>query len=130
MTQAHCMPDNLGYTHSLSLRICTTYCLSTAAMGARACIHVMSYIHCLSCITHQCIISHYYICQFKMQGQKYQKTSYANHQGPVSIFYYRMYNVIMGYVVAHLVEVLHYKTTVSLAFFIDILLPAAIWLWG
>ena len=44
----------------------------------------------------------------------------------------------MGYVVAQLVEALHYKLEgrgvqflmVSMEFFIDIILPAAIWPWG
>ena len=33
MAHAHCMLDTLGYKHTL--RICTTYCYSTATMVAR-----------------------------------------------------------------------------------------------
>ena len=67
-----------------------------------------------------------------MQGQKYQKTSYANHQSLRIGFYFLLQNVnvIMGYAVAHLVEALRYKPMASLEFFIDVILRDAIWPWG
>ena len=44
--QTHCMLDTWGYTHTL--RICSTYCLSTAGIVARMCLSVTLYVHCLS----------------------------------------------------------------------------------
>ena len=46
MAHAHCMLDNYGYKHTL--RICDTYCFSTATMVARAYLIVTLYVHCLS----------------------------------------------------------------------------------
>jgi len=42
---AHCMPDNLGYTHTL--RTCNIYCFPTATMVARMRLNVMLCVHCL-----------------------------------------------------------------------------------
>ena len=44
---AHCMLDNYGYRHTL--RICNTYCFTTATMVKRTGLSVTLYIHCLSC---------------------------------------------------------------------------------
>jgi hypothetical protein len=46
--QAHCKPDNYGYRHTL--RICNTYCFSTATMVTRTGLNVTLYVHCLSCL--------------------------------------------------------------------------------
>ena len=50
MAHSHCMLDNWGYRQTL--RICKTYCLSTATMVARTHLSVTLYIHCLSCHHH------------------------------------------------------------------------------
>ena len=45
MAHAHCILDNLGYKHTL--RICNTYCFSTATMVARTRLSVtLDYIAC------------------------------------------------------------------------------------
>ena len=45
MAHAHGMLDNEGYRHTL--RICNTYCFSTAKFVARTCLNVTSHAHCL-----------------------------------------------------------------------------------
>ena len=47
MAHALCMPNNYGYKHTL--RICNTYCFSTATMVARPRLNVKLYAHCLAC---------------------------------------------------------------------------------
>jgi len=47
VTLAHCMLDTKGYKHTL--RICNTYCFSTAKVVARTRLNVTLYVHCLSC---------------------------------------------------------------------------------
>ena len=46
-TYAHCMLDTQVYKYTL--RMCNSYCFSTAAMVARRPVNVTLYIHCLSC---------------------------------------------------------------------------------
>jgi hypothetical protein len=46
MTKYHCMLDNKGCKHTL--RICNTYCFSTARMVMRTRLSVTLYVHCLS----------------------------------------------------------------------------------
>jgi hypothetical protein len=41
---AHSMLDNEGYRHTL--RICSTYCFSTAVIAPPACLNVTLYAHC------------------------------------------------------------------------------------
>jgi hypothetical protein len=50
MAHAHCMLDNWDYRHTL--RICNTYCFSTATMVTRTRLNVTWYAHCLSCLHH------------------------------------------------------------------------------
>ena len=47
MMHVFCIQDNWDYKHTL--RICITYCLSTATMVAQKCINVILFIHCPSC---------------------------------------------------------------------------------
>jgi len=42
MAHAHCMLDTLGYTYTL--RICSSYCFSTATMVIRTRLNVMLYV--------------------------------------------------------------------------------------
>jgi len=49
MAHALCMMNILGYKHTL--RICDTYCFSTATMVARTSLKVTLYVHFLSCFT-------------------------------------------------------------------------------
>jgi len=51
---AHYMVGTLSHIHTL--RICNTYCYSTATMVARTGINITLYIHCLSCL-HQSLFS-------------------------------------------------------------------------
>jgi hypothetical protein len=44
---AHCMLDTKGYKHAL--RICNTYCFSTATMVTGTRLNVMLHVHCLPC---------------------------------------------------------------------------------
>jgi hypothetical protein len=44
---AHCILDNLGYKHTL--RICNTYCFSTATLVARTHLSVTLDVHCVFC---------------------------------------------------------------------------------
>jgi hypothetical protein len=46
MAHGHCMLDTEGYIHTL--RICNTYCISSATMVIRTCLNVVFYVHCLS----------------------------------------------------------------------------------
>jgi hypothetical protein len=46
-TPAHCMLDTLGYKYTL--RICNTYCFSTATLVTRPRLNVTLYLHCLCC---------------------------------------------------------------------------------
>ena len=43
---AHCMLDSYGYRHTL--RMCDTYCFSTATMVTRTRLNVILQVHCLS----------------------------------------------------------------------------------
>jgi hypothetical protein len=43
----HCMINTLGYKHTL--KVCNTYCSSTARMIVLTRLKVMLYLHCLSC---------------------------------------------------------------------------------
>ena len=52
MAHAHCMLDTEGYRHTL--RICKTYCFSTATVVARTRLDVTLYLHCLSCLYCKC----------------------------------------------------------------------------
>ena len=52
MWHVHCMFDTYGY--KCTLRICNTYCFSTATLVARTYINVTLYIHCLSSIVYVC----------------------------------------------------------------------------
>jgi len=52
MAHAHFMPDTKGYKHTL--RICNTYCFSTATLVTRKRLNVTLYVHCLYCV---CTIS-------------------------------------------------------------------------
>jgi len=45
MVHAHFMLDSEGYKHAL--RICNTYCFSTASVVVRTCLSIMSYVHFL-----------------------------------------------------------------------------------
>jgi hypothetical protein len=45
MARAHCMLDTYRYRHTL--RICSTYCFSTATMVARPRLNVTLHVHCL-----------------------------------------------------------------------------------
>ena len=47
MAHSHCIPDTLGYIHTLN--IWNTHCFSTAIMVARTRLNVALYVHCLSC---------------------------------------------------------------------------------
>jgi len=47
MAHAHCMLDTKGYKHTL--KICNTYCFSTATMVERKRLSVMLYVHWMSC---------------------------------------------------------------------------------
>ena len=49
MARAHCMLDTKGYRHTL--RICNTYCFSTATVIARTRPIVPLYVHCLFCLS-------------------------------------------------------------------------------
>jgi len=46
MTYVLCTLDKYGYRHKL--RICNTYCFSTAAMVTRTRLNITLYVHCLS----------------------------------------------------------------------------------
>jgi Pyruvate/2-oxoacid:ferredoxin oxidoreductase delta subunit len=48
MAHAHCLLDTYGYRHAL--RICNTYCFSTATMFTRTNLYVTLYVHCMSCL--------------------------------------------------------------------------------
>jgi hypothetical protein len=47
MAHALCMSNNYAYKHTL--RICNTYCFSTATTVARPRLNVTLYVHCLAC---------------------------------------------------------------------------------
>ena len=47
MVHVHCVLDTCGYKYIIKL--CNTYCFSTATMVTRMCLHVTLYLHCLSC---------------------------------------------------------------------------------
>jgi len=47
MAHAHCMPDTQGYRYTL--RLCNTYCFSTATVVARTRLSARLYVQCLSC---------------------------------------------------------------------------------
>ena len=49
MAHAHCILYTEGYIHTL--RLCNTYCISTASMVARTRLCVTLYVHCLYCVT-------------------------------------------------------------------------------
>ena len=55
MAHAHCMLDNEGYKHTLT--ICNTYRLSNATMVARKRLDVTLYVTCLSCLSRMFIDS-------------------------------------------------------------------------
>ena len=44
---AHCMLDNYGYRHTLT--ICNARCFATVTMAERQYLNVMLYVHGLSC---------------------------------------------------------------------------------
>jgi hypothetical protein len=46
MGHAYCMLDTKGYKHTL--RICTTYCISTATLVAQKRLNVTADVHCLA----------------------------------------------------------------------------------
>jgi hypothetical protein len=48
VAHAHFMPDTKGHKHTL--RICNTYCFSTATLVTRRCLNVTLYVHCLYCV--------------------------------------------------------------------------------
>jgi hypothetical protein len=48
MVRVHCMLDNKGYRHTLTL--CNTYCFSNATMAARTRLDVTLYVHWRSCL--------------------------------------------------------------------------------
>jgi len=48
MKQAQCMLDTYGYKHTL--RICNTYCFSTATLVARRRLKVTLHVHCLTAL--------------------------------------------------------------------------------
>jgi len=52
MVHVHLMPDTKGYKYTL--RICNTYCFSTATLVTRKRLNVTLYVHCLYCV---CTIS-------------------------------------------------------------------------
>jgi len=58
MAHAHCMLDPQDYKHPL--RICNTYCFSTATLVARTRLSVALYVHCLCC---------YVLCKYCHLGQ-------------------------------------------------------------
>jgi len=47
MAHPHCLLDNSGYKHTLT--ICYNYRFSTAKMFARTRLNVTLYVHCVSC---------------------------------------------------------------------------------
>jgi len=47
MVHAHCMLDNKGYKHTLSM--CNTFCFSTATMVELTPLNIMLYVLSLSC---------------------------------------------------------------------------------
>jgi len=48
MAHAHFMLDTYGYKQTL--RICSTYCFSTATTVSRTRLTVTLYTHCMSCL--------------------------------------------------------------------------------
>jgi hypothetical protein len=57
MAHAHCMLDNWSYKNAL--RICNTYCFSTAKMVARTRLRLTFYVHCSllsTCIKTGCVL--------------------------------------------------------------------------
>jgi len=48
MAHAHCMLDTYGYKHRL--RICNTYCFSTAKTVIQKRLNITLYVHLLSCL--------------------------------------------------------------------------------
>jgi len=55
MAHAHCTVGNSG--HKDTLRICNTYCFSTATVVARPSLNVTLYVHCLAYCYHLVAIS-------------------------------------------------------------------------
>ena len=49
MAYEHCTLDTKGYGYKHTLRICNTYCSSTATIVARTRLNVTLHQHCLSC---------------------------------------------------------------------------------
>jgi hypothetical protein len=71
------------------------------------------------------------------KGLIFKETFFYNGQIGVCIIFRGTLNYGRGHAVAQLFEALRYKTEgpgfdliVSLEFFIDVILPAALWLWG
>jgi hypothetical protein len=59
MVHVHCIPNTKGY--KLTLRICNTYCFSTATIVARKRLRVTLYVHCLSVILLRNLLVYIYI---------------------------------------------------------------------
>ena len=57
MAHAHCMLDIYGYRYTL--RICNTYCFSTATIVRRRCLSVTLYVYSLSCVVIFIFLTHY-----------------------------------------------------------------------
>ena len=55
MGHEHSMLDNYGYRHTL--RICNTYCFSTATMVARTRLNATLYVHCLFCYNRHVVLT-------------------------------------------------------------------------
>jgi hypothetical protein len=64
MAYPHCILNNNGYKHTL--RICSTYCFSTATTVTRKRLNVTLHIHCLSCL-------YYYFMSFLLYSFFYLK---------------------------------------------------------
>jgi len=47
LAQPHCVLDTWSYKRTL--RICNTYCFSTATMATPRPLNITLYVHCLSC---------------------------------------------------------------------------------
>ena len=54
MTDAHCISDTQGYKSTL--KMCNTYCFSTATMAARRRLNVTLYVQYIFCLVYISII--------------------------------------------------------------------------
>ena len=119
------------------LTICNTHCFSTTTMVARTQLNIMLYVHCLYCyrdtgrchtatVLHNCINRNKYHFKYNLKAHK---------KLPVVLSWQMDFSGVRGGAVGWSTALQVGRSRVrfpmvSLQFFTDIILPAALWPWG